>query len=387
MIFRYVRIITGLLFVCLCVIVLVFIADIRSIDHLAGFFRTPGGYEWNIAEQVHWHEFELIEDTTKALILVKDNKVVFEWYKNNNPGRLYGVASLSKALVGSMSLALALHDGLVSMDDPAWHYIRHWEQDPIKKRITIRHLATHSSGMPHRPEKADNKSGWEYAFWNRKPELFSLVLSDAPLECMPGECYKYSGPAYAALAYALTNRLRTTDQPDARAQLEERLMQPLGIPDSDWSISYGESYEVDGMTVYASWGGASFTARAAARIGQLMLSGGKWNGKELINAASVKQVISYMNTPLPDNSTVKPLPAAGWWSNANNAWPSLPTDAYVGAGAGHEIMLIVPSMGIVLVRYGRKLGNDLWAGDYWNALERKLFRPLMKTVTNQHSTD
>jgi CubicO group peptidase (beta-lactamase class C family) len=35
----------------------------------------------------------------------------------------------------------------MEMDDPACKYIPAWRDDPLKRRITIRHLATHSSGI------------------------------------------------------------------------------------------------------------------------------------------------------------------------------------------------------------------------------------------------
>jgi hypothetical protein len=75
-------------------------------------------------------------------------------------------------------------------------------------------------------------------------------------------------------------------------------MQPLGIRDSEWSIGYGQSYETDGMNVYANWGGAAFTARATAKLGLLMLQHGKWNDRQLIAREWVNRALVYAGTPI-----------------------------------------------------------------------------------------
>src|SRR3546814_4912464 len=54
---------------------------------------------------------------------------------------------MAKALVGGMSLLLAEQDGRLKVDDLAWKYIPEWKNDPVKSQITIRHLATHTSGI------------------------------------------------------------------------------------------------------------------------------------------------------------------------------------------------------------------------------------------------
>ena len=68
----------------------------------------------------------------------------------------------------------------------------------------------------------------------------------------------------AALAYAVTASLKGGD---LRGLLKERVLDPIGVPERHWSIGYGRAYEVDGLKLYANWGGGNFTARAAARIG------------------------------------------------------------------------------------------------------------------------
>src|SRR5690349_4697824 len=108
---------------------------------------------------------------TTGLLVIRRGRIALEWYAPEwNADRPHGTASLAKALVGGMSLAVAMNDGRISPDDLASKYIPGWSADPLKSKITIRHLATHTSGIsdaeqdniPH-----DQLRGWKGAFWKR----------------------------------------------------------------------------------------------------------------------------------------------------------------------------------------------------------------------------
>jgi CubicO group peptidase (beta-lactamase class C family) len=315
---------------------------------------------------------------TKALILVHRGKTLVEWYAPDfGADRKHGTASLAKALVGGTSLLLATNDRLVSPDDLAAKFIPSWKSDPRKTKITIRHLATHSSGIqdanidgvPH-----DKLPGWMGAFWRREPDPFSISLRDAPVIFEPGKGYQYSNPGMAMLAYAVTASLRGGD---IRTLLKSRVMDPLGIPESEWSIGYGRAYEVDGLRLWANWGGGAFTARAAARLGQWMMRRGE--GK--VSADLARHAVRPAGTPLPDRVKEPFAPASGlaWYSNDDGVWPSVPRDAFAGAGAQHQVLLVVPSLDLVMVRNGGVLDPNEKA--FWTPVYHELFEPLLRAFT------
>ena len=172
---------------------------------------------------------------TKNFLVLRHGRIVYEWYASDSgPGTRHYTASLAKAIVGGMSLLVALQDGRLAADDPASKYIPAWRSDPRKARITIRHLATHSSGIedaeqddiPH-----DKLAGWKGAFWKREPDPFSIAIRDAPVIFEPGTRYAYSNPGMAALAYAVTASLREAPQRDIRRVLQERILDPIGVTD------------------------------------------------------------------------------------------------------------------------------------------------------------
>jgi len=324
---------------------------------------------------------------TMALLVVRDGEPLLEWYAPpGGPQRLYRVASLSKALVGGMATMVAMDDGRLDLDEPVAPLVPGWEDDPRKRAVTARQLASHCSGMAPGARHGTDREAWEIAFWSRGADLFPLVLSDAPVTFPPGKRYLYSGPGYAVLGYAVTASLPRGDSPpDIEALLRQRIMEPLGVPDREWRIGYGMGHEIDGLRLRAAWGGGSYSPHAAARVGQLMLQEGMWRGRRLLRAETVRSALTHVEACTPSDPG-HPAPVVGWWSNADGALSSVPRDAYLGAGAGHEILLVVPSLRLVVVRYGLRIGDSHWGGDFWTALDSDFLRPLMAIVEEMRAS-
>src|SRR5947209_11259549 len=101
-------------------------------------------------------------------------------------------------------------------------------------------------------------------------------------------------------------------------------MRPIGIPDEDWTVGYNKTVEVDGLPLVATWGGATYTARATAAIGQLLLHRGNWEGKQLVNRTWALRATA--------------APGLGFWTRGlageNGLSKSLPNDAFAGARPG-----------------------------------------------------
>src|SRR5438876_9910700 len=151
------------------------------------------------------------ERKTKALLVIRNDKIVGEWYApghgTNKPHR---TASMAKAIVGGLSLAIALTDDRIALDDPAARYIPQWKDDPRKGRITIRQLGSHTSGLedaeleglPH-----EQLSGWKGDFWKRldpPDDPFTISRDRTPALFDPAEKLQYSNPCIAMLALCVT---------------------------------------------------------------------------------------------------------------------------------------------------------------------------------------
>ena len=314
---------------------------------------------------------------TDAFLVIRNDKIVMERYA---PGysrtKPHYTASMAKALVGGMALMVTMDEGRIRPDDPASKYVPQWQSDPERKNITVRHLATHTSGIED--AEADNLpharlTGWKGDFWKglRPPnDPFTLARDRAPVLDVPGTNERYSNPGMAMLGYCVTSGLRDTKDTDLRSLLKRRIMEPLGVPDNEWSVGYGATANVDGLPLVANWGGGAYSPNAVARVGRLMLHKGNWNGRQLISSSVLKAAT--MHSGLPGHSGL------GWWVNSpwqgNKLWASAPEDAFGGAGAGQQLLLVVPSLDLIVVRSGGQLDTDL---SFWDGVEKHVVAPVM----------
>jgi len=328
----------------------------------------------------------LAKHSTAALLVVRHDKIVYEWYAEGfGPEKRHGTASLAKAIVGGVSLAVAIQDGRLKADDPVSKFVPQWRDDPRKSTITIAQLATHTSGLDDaegEPRIAHDKlSGWKGEFWKREPtDPFTLSRDSVPVLFDPGQRVSYSNPGMAMLSYAVTAAIQPGEQKDVRSLLRERVYKPIGIGDDEWSIGYGKPSRVAGLDLFANWGGAEFTPRAVARIGRLMLREGDWDGRRILDASVVRTCLNPPGMPGAGNwqGPASPSPGFGWWSNRDGAWKSVPRDTYMGAGAGHQLLVVIPSLDIVVVRNGATLTNVV--KDWWSAIEGLVLDPLSAAV-------
>jgi hypothetical protein len=185
----------------------------------------------------------------------------------------------------------------------------------------------------------------------------------------------------AALAYCVTASLKGAPQADIRSLLRERVMVPLGLSSDEWASGYGRDYSVNELSLYANWGGANFTPRAGAKIGEMMMNG----GGSLLPKRVVDAALKYMGTALPDRTEEPHAPASGlaWYVNFDGVWPSVPRDAFAGAGAGHQILLVVPSLKLLIVRNGTELKGER-KPPFWTPVYEQLFNPVMEALGNPH---
>jgi Raf kinase inhibitor-like YbhB/YbcL family protein len=110
---------------------------------------------------------------TRAFLVIRNDKIVCEWYaEGNDSAKPQGTASLAKAIVGGLSLGVALSDGRIALDDLAVKYVPEWKGDPKKSKITIRQLGSHTSGLEDAEDRGvphERLTGWKGDFWKRLP--------------------------------------------------------------------------------------------------------------------------------------------------------------------------------------------------------------------------
>ena len=128
---------------------------------------------------------------------------------------IYDLASLTK-VIGLTTAAMMLVDqGKLDLDAPVQRYVPAF-QGADKERVLIRHLLTHSSGMP----------AWRplYAEANTREEALALVDTTALLK-QPGDTFVYSDLG----AITLTRAVEAITGQRLNDFLDSRLFGPLGM--------------------------------------------------------------------------------------------------------------------------------------------------------------
>lgn len=106
------------------------------------------------------------------------------------------------------------------------------------------------------------------------------------------------------------------------------------------------------------------SARDWARLGNLFLQGGVWNGERILPEGYTTFVSTLAPAWAADN---RPVYGAFFWLNGDGQYP-VPRDAYYMAGAGWQTTLIIPSHDLVVVRLGHYRGKSYAASGFSKAL-------------------
>ena len=142
------------------------------------------------------------------------------------PETIYDLASLTK-VIGLTTAAMMLVDvGRLDLDAPVRRYVPAF-QGPDKEHVTIRHLLTHSSGLP----------AWRALYAETKTRDDALALVDTtPLLRQPGDTFVYSDLG----AIVLTQAVEAITGQRLNDFLDARLFGPLGmmstrfLPPASW---------------------------------------------------------------------------------------------------------------------------------------------------------
>jgi len=296
---------TLLAFVTVCVVVLISGTIYYYRDSaIPGFNITAfSGFTWETAtpesQGLDTAKLDSLWSTlrarnTVAFLVIRNDRIVYERYVSFGRNRKHFTASMAKGLVGGMSLMVAMTDGLISPDDPVRKYVPQWATEPIKSTITVGELATHTSGLEDANEGGlthQQLTGWKGDFWKRLPvpnDPFTLSRDVAPVRSAPGTVSSYSNPGFAMLGYAVTASLKGTADQDLRSLLRNRIMNPIGVPGTEWECGYGETFTIDGLPLVPTWGGGRYSPNATARVARLLLRRGDWDGNRLLSPAVVQ---------------------------------------------------------------------------------------------------
>lgn len=276
-----------------------------------------------------------------AGVIVKGGRMAAQW---GDPERTDQTFSVAKSYLAVLA-GIAWKDGLLGDVDERVA-VRLPEDDAFtgahNGAITWRHLLQQSSEWEgtvwDKPDQIDhNRQLGANADNSRKGQLRERQA--------PGALYEYNDVRVNLLSRTLM-RLFRRPLPEV---LAERVMGPIGASDDwAWRGYRNASEEIDGRAMEGvpggtHWGGGIYIgARDQARLGQLILQGGRWDGAEILPADWVQRML----TPSPTNHQYGFL----WWLNGQrDRHPMASARAVSAVGAGGNTILVEPVHDLVMV--------------------------------------
>ena len=140
----------------------------------------------------------------------------------NTPSTRFRVASITKIFTSILVLQMA-DQGLLMLDDPIGRHVD-TRGSALGEVVTVRHLLTHTSGLPREYLEGEPDPRREY----RLTDLVAAVTESAPSDLSPGGQVAYSNAGFVLLAAAI----ESITNMKYRDAVKARILDPLGMADS-----------------------------------------------------------------------------------------------------------------------------------------------------------
>jgi CubicO group peptidase (beta-lactamase class C family) len=275
------------------------------------------------------------------------------WHPYYRGRDVHTLQSVTKSIAATV-IGIALGRGEVkSLNQPFLDYFRDRDLSRVDKRLgkaTVADVLTMRSGIEwHETDRPLDESNTTWQL-EQSQDWIGFTLRQ-PMDAEPGTKWAYNSGGSQLLSGIVRSATGRFIDDYAR----EYLFAPLGITDFHWKKTPTGHPDTEG--------GLYLSAESLARIGELYLRGGVWQGKRLLPEGWVEDAT---------RRHVKGV-AAGWdygyqwWITTQNG-----VDAWAGRGFGGQLLLVIPARDVVAVV------------NAWNVFgppARSIFAPLMTALT------
>lgn len=302
---------------------------------------ADAGFVLDLAKRLDRLADDEAYENLHGVVIVRGGKLVAERYFDGpderwgdplgtvhfTPHTLHDLRSMSKSVVGVL-YGIALAEGKVPPPDrPVLDGLPQYSEfaaDPARQRITVADALTMQLGLEWNEDLPYTDPRNSEIAMERSPDRCRYVL-EQPVVGEPGTRWSYTGGATALLACLITEGTGISLLDYAR----EKLFSPLGIEDVEWVTGR------DGIAAAAS--GLRMRPRDLAKIGRLILDGGRYRGTQLVPSA-------WVESSLEPHARVDDDLDYGyhWWVARTWNWVA-------AFGNGGQRMTLLPRAGIVLV--------------------------------------
>lgn len=289
-----------------------------------------------------------------SVLLIKDGAIVLEEYFNKyDRNKSHDLRSVTKS-IRSILLGIAIDKGMIgSVDDPIVKYLKKpiakKNLDERKQHITIKHLITMSTGWAC--NDWDKKSKGQEDRVYKKKDWLQYTL-DLPMINDPGTVAHYCSMGSIMLAEIISQ----ASQQSIMDFADQHLFIPLGIDSANWGHTSKKTIIDSGKRLYMK-------PRDLAKIGQLVLNKGQFNGHQIVSEQWIHEMT------MPHTKITNLDYGFYWWSIpflVQQKWQK----AQVATGNGGQYIMIFPDYNMVAI----------FTGSAYNSQEDKLPFAIVKDV-------
>ena len=270
-----------------------------------------------------------INKRTRSVVVIYKDKLIAEKYVDgfNKNSKLLGW-SMTKSITATY-FGILQYQGKIDIMKPA--PIVEWQKDE-RKIITINDLLHMNSGLEWEENYSKICDATKMLF---QANDMTKSQAEKPLKYKPNSHWYYSSGTTNLLSGILRKQFKTHQEylNFWYSSLIDKIGMNSMIVETDMA----------GNFVGSSYGWA--TTRDWAKFGLLYLHKGKWNGEQLFDESWAKYVATPTNT---SNGKY----GGQFWLNAGGYFPDVPRDMYYCSGYQGQMVAVIPSLDLVIVRMG-----------------------------------
>jgi len=302
--------------------------------------------------------FEKPAEETAAFVVTWKGRLIGERYGENitmhTPLESW---SMAKSVTATM-MGVLINQGAYTLTQPA--PIPEWQSpgDP-RAKIRIVDILQMSSGLriksPSDPDFDPKGSYPDHLYlYTGRVNSFQYAAT-RPQQWPPGTVGRYRNTDPVLTNYLIRLAVEKRGE-DYHSFPQRALFDKVGIRTM--------VIDTDPFGNFLGQGSDFMSGRDWARLGNLYLQDGIWNGERILPEGYTK----FVSTVAPGWSADKrPIYGGFFWINGDGTLP-VPREAYYMAGAGGQTTLIIPSHDLVVVRLGHFKGNAAGSSGFNKAL-------------------
>lgn len=296
---------------------------------------------------------------TTGMVILQDGKLIYEY---GDISEVSYIASCRKSVL-SMLYGKYVENGTIDLNQTIGEIGVEEDQGllAIEKTATVDHIINSRSGVFYQPANG----GYDE---NNILERGSVT---------PGSYFVYNNWDFNVAGYIIEQKSGKS----VYQEMEEQLAIPLGF--QDWNRSHQKKKSSKRKSRYPAYH-MYISTRDMAKIGQLMLNKGKWNGAQIISEEWIEKITTTV-TPVEEVNERYGLSASSpyqfsygymWWLVDDFKHHPDFEGAYTAQGWGGQFITIIPKLDVVvahkyevptLVNWGIKPGG-VSSHSYWALL-------------------